>query len=239
MVGRLSSILLAGPVLDAEEISLMCWLKSPLLIGGMDDEVSLYSDDSIYSDPNGAVSHGGNSRKIANSEGQETGKEIEVGLESNEGIEEPEDKEKEKEKIEDDDLIVTESVFGSSAVTKDFYAKVDVIEAEDEVLKLEEKGEVKAKEKRRPGEFPPSWSSGGRDRVIEIGGGTKGSEGDQNTFITFHLITNDRNYILIQSSSTLNLDFDISKYSFCLFKFVRIGVYNNTEGLSKRCSFCK
>lgn len=48
MVGRLSSILLAGPALDAEEISLMCWLKSPLLLGGMDDDVSLFSDADIF-----------------------------------------------------------------------------------------------------------------------------------------------------------------------------------------------
>ena len=48
MVGRLSSILLAGPTLDAEEISLMCWLKSPLLLGGMDDDVSLLSDADIF-----------------------------------------------------------------------------------------------------------------------------------------------------------------------------------------------
>jgi hypothetical protein len=48
VVGRLSSILLAGPALDAEEISLMCWLKSPLLLGGMDDDVSLLSDADIF-----------------------------------------------------------------------------------------------------------------------------------------------------------------------------------------------
>lgn len=190
MVGRLSSILLAGPVLDAEEISLMCWLKSPLLIGGMDDDVSPYSDDSIQSDPNTAVSHGENSQKIANSEGQETDKEIEVGLESDEVIEEKKDKDTEKEKMMDVDSIETKSMYGSSAKRKDFYAKVDVTEAEDEEVKLE-KGEVKGKEKvkRRPGEFPSSWSSEGRDRVIEIGGGTEGSEGDQNSFITSHPIS--------------------------------------------------
>ena len=193
MVGRLSSILLAGPVLDAEEISLMCWLKSPLLIGGMDDDVSLYSDDSIHSDPRDsavAVSHVGNSQKIANSEDQDTDKEIEVGLEKDEVIEEKKDKEMEKEKaiMKDDSSIETKSVNGSFAKTKDFHAKVDVIEAEEEEVKVEENGEVKEKEKgkgkekeiRRRGEFPPSWSEG-RDRIIGIGGGggAKGSEGGQ------------------------------------------------------------
>ena len=63
MVGRLSSILLAGPVLDAEEMSLMCWLKSPLLLGGMDDDLSLLSNDDIFlsteTHANGSESNGG------------------------------------------------------------------------------------------------------------------------------------------------------------------------------------
>ena len=181
-------------MLDAEEISLMCWLKSPLLIGGMDDDVSLYSDDSTHSDPHDsavAVSQVGNSKKIANSKGREIDKEIEVGLEKDEVVKDQDNEETkiEKEKMEDDGSIETKSVNGSSAKTKDFYAKVDVIEAEEEEVKVEENGEVKGKEKekeiRRRGEFPPSWSEG-RDRIIGIGGGAKGSEGDQNTSITLH-----------------------------------------------------
>ena len=163
----------------------------------MDDDVSLYSDDSTHSDPHDsavAVSQIGNSKKIANSEGREIDKEIEVGLEKDEVVKDQinEETKKEKEKMEDDGSIETKSINGSSAKTKDFYAKVDVIEAEEEEVKVEENGEVKGKEKekeiRRRGEFPPSWSEG-RDRIIGIGGGAKGSEGDQKTSVTLHYLS--------------------------------------------------
>lgn len=42
VIGRLAAILLSGPVMDKEESLLIPWLRSPLLIGGID----CYGDDT-------------------------------------------------------------------------------------------------------------------------------------------------------------------------------------------------
>jgi hypothetical protein len=100
VVGRLSSILLAGPALDAEEISLMCWLKSPLLLGGMDDDVSPLSDADIFlsAEPHasGNVSNGGveadadvmrvkKTQRKVDGKNEETEKEVETEIGEEEG----------------------------------------------------------------------------------------------------------------------------------------------------------
>ena len=202
VVGRLSSILLAGPVLDAEEISLMCWLRSPLLIGGMDDDVSLLSDATNHSDSRASASAsavaGADARDSARGGAQGVGggeiiDDAHAGsnhiIVDGKGEDTDKGKEKEKEKeIEEGrkkGTLEDKSNNGSSKTNEsDVEALVIEIEKEEVIVEGKEKEKEKEMEQEKLRKSSTEASSFLNDEednsetAIEIGRGVCSEEGN-------------------------------------------------------------